>query len=120
MDMMTMALGGRAAEELIYGRVTTGANDDLKKVTNIAYSIVCEYGMTERLGQISFPESQFQKPFSEASAQLIDEEVRSLIQICYDNAMNILTERSNELELLASALIEKETLNRDDIKEIFK
>ena len=119
MDMMTMALGGRAAEELIYGRVTTGANDDLKKVTNIAYSIVCEYGMTERLGQISFPESQFQKPYSEASAQLIDEEVRNLIQTCYDNAMDILTERSNELELLASALIEKETLNRDDIKKIF-
>lgn len=118
MDMMCMALGGRAAEEIVYGRVTTGANDDLKRVTSIAYAIVCEHGMNEKLGHISFPESQFQKPYSEASAELIDEEVRALVRTCYDRATSILMEHFDELEALSTALVERETLNREDIKNI--
>ena len=83
-DMMCMALGGRAAEEIIFGRITTGASDDLRKVTAIASQMIKIYGMNSRVGQLSYPPNQsgdpdFTKPFSEATAQVIDEELKLMV-----------------------------------------
>ena len=89
MDKLCMALGGRAAEEIIFGEVTSGALDDLEKVTKQAYTMVAYYGLNEKLGNISFfdssgrAENSLQKPYSEATAQLVDEEVMKLIDTAY-------------------------------------
>ena len=117
METICMALAGRAAEELVFGQITTGASDDLKKVTQIAYAMISEYGMGQH--QLSFPETQFQKPYSESLAKNMDDEVQMIIQKAYVNATSILNENYDILEALATQLLEKETLNRDDLEKIF-
>ena len=125
-DRMAMTLAGRVAEELIFGNsnVTTGARDDLQKVTKLAYSQVTVFGMNPRIGNISFDsdsnDSPFpmQKPYSEETARMIDEEVRILVAHSYDRAVNLLKERGEELEKLAKCLLEKEVLNREDVVEL--
>ena len=117
-----MALGGRAAEELTFGKVTTGASDDLKRVTQMAYSMVRIYGMNDRIGNVSFPPSdnqmEFDKPYSDSLAQIMDEEARKIVAEAYERTKALLVERGDELVGVAEKLLEKETLNQDDVVSI--
>jgi len=123
-DRMCMALGGRAAEELTFGVVTTGARDDLDKVTKIAYAMVTSFGMSQKIGQLSFPASgsngdeRFTKPYSEITAQTIDEEVRRIVDSAFTRAKHLLSLHRLELEKIAKKLLEKETISRNDITEL--
>ena len=124
-DKLCMALGGRAAEELIFGEISSGALDDLEKVTKQAYSMVAFYGLDEKLGHISFYDSTGQsdqslhRPYSEATAQLIDEEVRKLVDQAYKESIAILKRHRAKLEALAALLLDQEVATRDDLVEIF-
>ena len=123
-DEMCMALGGRAAEELVFGKISTGALSDLERITKMAYSIVTMYGMNTKLGNVSFYDSKgqneygFSKPYSEATSQMIDEEVRSIIDQAYTRTKELLTERRHELEVIAKELLEKEVLLQDDLERL--
>lgn len=120
-DRMCMALGGRAAEELNFGRVTTGASDDLDKVTKLAYAITTVYGMNPRIGQISFPrgeDTQFDKPYSEATARVIDEEVRVLVDECYMRTKTLLSQHADKVKSIAELLLEKETISQLDLVRV--
>lgn len=117
-DGMCMTLGGRAAEEIVFGEVSTGAQNDLERITKTAYSIVTLYGMNSKVGQISFQddsEYNFNKPYSEATAQTIDEEVRKIITFAYERTKNLLIEKRDSLETIAKELLEKEVLFKDDL-----
>ncbi len=124
-DEMCAALGGRAAEDVIYGKVSTGALSDLEKVTKQAYAMVSMYGLNARVGNISFYDSSgqneynFNKPYSERTAQTIDEEVSKLIETQYTRAKRILTENKDKLTALASKLLEKEVIFKEDLEKIF-
>jgi AFG3 family protein len=123
-DEMCMALGGRAAEELVFGKISTGALSDLERITKMAYSIVTMYGMNPKLGNVSFYDSKgqneygFSKPYSEATSQMIDEEVRTIIDSAYTRTKELLTERRHELEVIAKELLEKEVLLQDDLERL--
>lgn len=123
-DEMCMALGGRAAEELVFGKISTGALSDLERITKMAYSIVTMYGMNAKLGNVSFYDSKgqneygFSKPYSEATSQMIDEEVRTIIDQAYTRTKELLTERRHELEVIAKELLEKEVLLQDDLERL--
>ena len=120
-DRMCMALGGRVAEELTFGRVTTGASDDLDKVTKLAYAITTVYGMNARVGQISFPrgdEQQFDKPYSEATARVIDEEVKALVDECYKRTKDLLATHADKIKRVAELLLERETISQIDIARL--
>ena len=117
-DMMCMALGGRAAEDLMFGKVTTGASDDLNRVTQMAYGMVRIYGMNENIGNVSFPpseEMQFDKPYSDATAQMFDEEAKLIIQNAYKRTRDLLEDKKEALIAVAELLLEKETINQDDV-----
>merc|ERR1719195_1013169 len=123
MDRMCMTLGGRAAESIFFNRITTGAQDDLQKVTQSAYSQITKYGMNEKVGNVSFQEPQpgemvFDKPFSEATAQLVDEEAKKLIGSAMGRTLALLTKHKDDVERVALRLLEKEVLNRDDMIEL--
>jgi ATP-dependent metalloprotease FtsH len=121
LDRMSMALGGRASEELNFGRITTGASDDLDKVTQIAYAMTAVYGMNDRIGNLSFPrkeETQFDKPYSDATAQMIDEEVRKLVDAAYARSRSVLTTHAESVRRVAELLLERETINQNDIAAI--
>jgi AFG3 family protein len=119
---MTMALGGRAAEEIIFGKISTGALSDLERVTKMAYSMVSVYGMNDKIGNVSFYDSKqndrFNKPYSDSTAETIDEEVRKLIQFAYDKSLKLLTDKKPELEILAKELLEKEILFQSDLEKL--
>jgi AFG3 family protein len=121
-DMMVMTLGGRAAERIFFNSITTGAQDDLQKVTRMAYALVKDYGMSEALGNISFgrqsEEQSFQKPYSEEMAKMIDDEVRSIIDLAYKRTLQLLTEKRDAVEKVAMRLLEKEVIGRDDMEEM--
>ena len=123
-DRMVMTMGGRVAEEIIFGKITTGAQNDLEKITALAYAMVVDYGMSERVGYVSFNMSGkqdqpvFSKPFSEDTAMAIDEEVRRIIDDVRQQTRALLTERSDKLEALAQALLAKEVLNENDLREV--
>jgi AFG3 family protein len=120
-DRMCMALGGRASEELSFGRITTGASDDLDKVTQMAYAMTTVYGMNERVGRMSFPkkeETQFEKPYSEATSQVIDEEVRKMIDGAYQRTLSILRDNVDKLKKVAELLLQQETISQHDIVRI--
>src|SRR5690554_2538734 len=122
-DDMCMALGGRAAEELIFGKISTGALSDLERITKMAYSIVSVYGMNDKIGNVSFYDSKssdykFNKPYSEATAETIDEEVRKLITFAYDRTKELLRDKEEELEKIARQLLEKEILFQSDLENI--
>ena len=123
---ITTALGGRAAEQLVYGVVTTGAENDLQQVTEIARRMVLRWGMSEKLGPISFVAPQdeglppaFQhQPYSEATSETIDAEVRRIVEQCYRQAEGLLAEHRAALEALARALLEAESLDEREIRKI--
>ena len=123
LDDMCSALGGRAAEQLIFGKISTGALSDLEKVTKQAYAMVSVYGLNEKVGNISFYDSQgrdsFTKPYSDDTARIIDEEVSHLIESQYQRALQILTENKEKLTELAEKLLTSEVIFKEDLETIF-
>jgi len=122
-DRMCMTLGGRASEQIFFQRITTGAQDDLQKVTKSAYSQITQFGMNDKVGHVSFEQPKpgemvFDKPFSEATAQLVDEEAKKLISNAMDRTVNLLTEHKEDVIKVAERLLEKEILGRDDMIEL--
>ncbi len=124
MDEMCAALGGRAAEEIIFGKISTGALSDLEKITRQATSMVAIYGLSEKIGNISYYDSSgqnssFNKPYSEKTAQIIDDEVRKITQEAYEIALKVLKENKISLCKLAEALLKKEVIFKEDMEAIF-
>ena len=122
-DEMCMTLGGRAAEQIIFGKISTGALSDLERITKMAYSMVSVYGMNEKLGNVSFYDSKsdgykMTKPYSEATAEMIDQEVSKLIQHAYTRVLDLLRKHQVELEILAKELLEKEILFQADLERL--
>ena len=125
MDEMAAAIGGRVAEELVNGRISTGALSDLEKITKQAYAMVTYFGMSEKVGNLSFYDSTgsremaFSKPYSEKTAELIDEEVKRLIAQAHATATKVLTENREGFEQLAKLLLEREVVFSEDLEAIF-
>lgn len=120
-DFMVTALGGRAAEELVFGEVSTGAQNDLERITESAYAIVTRYGMNEKVGQVSFKsegEYNFTKMYSDATAKMIDEEVRKIISDAYIRTKELLKKHYDALESIAQELLEKEVIFKDDLTRL--
>ena len=121
LDRMAMALGGRVAEELNFGTITSGARDDLDKVTKMAYSMVTQLGMNERIGNLSFSTDDNQlvqnKMYSERTAEIIDEEVMKIVNSTYERCKELLTERSDAVKAVAEKLLEQETITQHDISD---
>ncbi|TDI73303.1 MAG: ATP-dependent metallopeptidase FtsH/Yme1/Tma family protein [Bacteroidetes bacterium] len=123
-DRMVMAVGGRVAEDIIFNQISTGAQNDLERITKMAYAMVVDYGMSEKLGYVSYNLSGgndgpvFLKPYSDATALLIDEEVKAIIADVRSRARKLLEEHSDELETMAQALLEKEVLGARELVEI--
>ena len=121
-DQMCMTLGGRAAEQIFFSKISTGASNDLQQISKMAYSMVTTYGMNDKIGNVSFydpsQENSFQKPFSEETGKIIDEEVRKMIGEAYQRTLQLLTERKEEVEKLAKALLDKEVLHKSDVEEL--
>jgi cell division protease FtsH len=124
-DEITAALGGRASEEITFGKVSTGALNDLEKVTKQAYAMVVYFGLNKKIGNISYYDSTgqseyaFQKPFSEKTSEVIDQEISKLVEGAYTHAKKILTENKEKLEQLANVLLDKEVIFREDLEHIF-
>jgi cell division protease FtsH len=123
MDEMAMTLGGRAAEEIVFGKISTGAQNDLERVTRLAYAMVTYYGMNQRVGNVSFydrnsEEFAFTKPYSEALAETIDTEARALIEQAYQKAKKLLAEKREGLETIARMLLEKEVIFQQDVERV--
>jgi cell division protease FtsH len=122
LDEICSLLGGRAAEELFIGQVSTGAMNDLERVTKSAYGMIAYAGMSDRLPNICYynnSEYQFQRPYSETTAKVMDDEVLSLINQQYDRAKQILTEHKDGHAELAQLLVEREVIFADDVERIF-
>ncbi len=125
LDEMAYALGGRASEELIFGKISTGALSDLEKITKQAYAMVSFFGMSEKVGNISFYDSSgqsdfgFTKPYSEKTAELIDREVKLIIEESYERAKDVLKANMKGLTELAEILLEKEVIFSEDLERIF-
>ena len=124
---IAMALGGRVAEEVVFGEITTGAQDDIKRATRLARSMVCELGMTDKLGPVAYGENEEsvflgrefasrRDDYSQATAQAIDEEIRRILDEQYQIAHDVVTQHRAELDRLAEALLERETLDSNEIK----
>lgn len=122
MDQICMTLGGRASEQIFFGKVSTGASNDLQQITRMAYSMVSVYGMNDKVGNVSYydpaQENSFTKPYSEETGKLIDEEVRKLIEEAYIRTIALLTEKKKEVETLAKELLKKEVLFKSDVEEL--
>ncbi len=122
LDEMCTSLGGRAAEQLVFGKISTGALSDLEKITKQAYAMVTIYGLNEKIGNISYYDPQgngFTKPYSEDTSRIIDEEVSKLIEKEYQRALRLLSENRDKLEQLANKLLEKEVIFKEDLVAIF-
>jgi len=119
-DQICMTLGGRASEDIFFGKISTGASNDLQQITKIAYSMVTVYGMNDKVGNISFydpaQENYFTKPYSEETGKMIDQEVRKLIDNAYIKTKNLLIEKKADVEKLAKELLVKEVLFKSDVE----
>ncbi len=119
---MCMSLGGRVSEEIFFGKISTGAASDLESVTQTAYAMVTVYGMSNKVGNVSFynphQETSFTKPYSEETSKLIDEEVREIIANCYQQTRELLTDKKLEVEKIAQALLEHEVLFQSDVENL--
>ena len=122
MDQICMTLGGRASEDIFFGKISTGASNDLQQITKIAYSMITVYGMNDKVGNISYydpnQENTFTKPFSEETGKMIDEEVRKLINLAYIRTKELLTQKKGDVELLAKELLRKEVLFKSDVEAL--
>jgi len=121
LDRICMTLGGRAAEKIIFDKISTGAQNDLDQITKMAYSMIAVYGMNEAVGNVSFyglSQDQFQKPYSDETAKMIDKEVREMIDREYLRAQKLLMGRREELEILANQLLETEVLLKSDVERL--
>ncbi|ORY99433.1 peptidase family M41-domain-containing protein [Syncephalastrum racemosum] len=120
LDRMCMTLGGRVSEQLFFDTITTGAHDDLQKVTKMAYAQIGTYGMNSKVGPLSYgdptDEQRFQKPFSEATGEMIDTEVRSLVNEAYQRTFDLLTAKRDSIEKVAELLLSKEVISREDME----
>jgi cell division protease FtsH len=121
-DGMCMTLGGRVAEDLVFNKISTGAQNDLERITKLSYAMVTIYGMNDKVGNVSFNDTQgeyqFNKPYSEKTSEMIDVEVRNQIDQAYQRTKQLLTEKRDGLEKLAEKLLEKEILFQSDLEEI--
>lgn len=121
-DMMCMTLGGRAAEEISFGSISTGAQNDLERITKMAYGMVTMYGMNDKVGNVSFNDPQgefgFGKPYSDSTAELIDQEVRNIISDAYERTKQLLRDRNTELETIAQELLNKEIIFQTDLERL--
>ncbi len=124
-DKICALLGGRIAEEIVFGRISTGAQNDLERITNMAFAMVAEYGMSEELGYLSLKDSQnpensygFNKKYSEQTAQKIDAAVREIIRQNYERTKALLIEQNDKLEKMAKTLLDKEVLDHNDLKDL--
>ena len=122
-DMMCMTLGGRVAEDVFFGKVSTGAQNDLEKITKMAYAMVTIYGMNDRIGHVSFRDDMGEyglmgKPYSESTSQIIDEEVRKIIEDAYQRTKGLIVDHRHHLEKLAQALLDKEILFQQDLEAL--
>ncbi len=122
MDDICMTLGGRAVEDIVFGKISTGAQNDLQVITRMAYAMVTVYGMNEKVGNVSFydpnNEQSFTKPYSEETAKLIDDEVRALIDKAYQRTKALLRDKLPNVKLLAEELLKKEVLYKDDLERL--
>lgn len=124
LDEMCAILGGRAAERVVFGKISTGALSDLERVTKMATAMIIVYGLNDKIGNISYYDSAqaefaFQKPYSEKTAQVIDEEISKLIESQYERAIELLTTNRENLSKLAAKLLEKEVIFKEDLEAIF-
>jgi cell division protease FtsH len=121
-DQMCMTLGGRASEEIFFGKISTGAQNDLQQVTKMSYAMVTVYGMSEKVGNVSFydpsQDNSFTKPYSEETGKLIDDEVRKLVADSYKRTLTLLTEKKDAVEKIALALLEREVLHQQDVEDL--
>jgi len=121
-DQMCMTLGGRASEDIFFGKISTGAQNDLQQVTKISYAMITVYGMSEKVGNVSFydpqQEATFTKPYSEETGKIIDQEVRDLVDKAYQRTKTLLIERKEEVEKIALALLEREVLHQQDVEDL--
>jgi len=122
MDQICMTLGGRASEDIFFGKISTGASNDLQQITKIAYSMITMYGMNDKIGNISFydptQENYFTKPYSEETGKMIDQEVRKLIEEAYIKTKALLVEKRGDVEKLAKELLRKEVLFQSDVEAL--
>src|SRR5450432_6185 len=122
MDQICMTLGGRASEDIFFGKISTGASNDLQQITKIAYSMITVYGMNEKVGNISYydhnQENVFTKPYSEETGKMIDEEVRKIIDNAYQITLKLLSEKRGDVEKLAKELLKKEVLFKSDVESL--
>ena len=121
MDTMCMMLGGQIAERIFFPTISTGAHDDLQKVTRLAYSLVTTYGMNDAIGHMSFPPRQdggmeTARPYSERTAEKVDDEVRALVKGAYARTTALLTEKKELASALAKVLLEKEVIQKEDVE----
>jgi cell division protease FtsH len=124
-DKICALLGGRVAEEIIFGRISTGAQNDLERITTMAFAMVAEYGMSEELGYLSLKDSKnpnnsygFNKKYSENTAQRIDQAIQDIIAENYKRTLDLLNDHRDKLEKMAETLLEKEVINHNDIREL--
>jgi len=121
LDDMCMTLGGRAAESVVFDKISTGAQSDLEHVTKMSYEMIVNYGLSEKVGNVSYYSmlnDSFNRPFSEQTAYIIDTEVKDMIETEYKRAKKLLKDKRKELDALAKALLEKEVLHRADLENI--
>lgn len=121
-DQICMTLGGRASEDIFFGKISTGASNDLQQITKIAYSMITVYGMNDKVGNVSFydpnQENVFTKPFSEETGKMIDQEVRKLIDTAYEKTKQLLLDKKDAVEKLAKELLVKEVLFKSDVEAL--
>ncbi|MEL6124453.1 MAG: ATP-dependent zinc metalloprotease FtsH, partial [Bacteroidota bacterium] len=121
LDRICMTFGGRAAEKIIFDKISTGAQNDLDQITKMAYSMVAVYGMNNEVGNVSFygmSQDQWSKPYSDDTATLIDDQVRGLVENQYQRAQQLLLDKIDELHILAKQLLEKEVLVKSDVEKL--